>query len=307
MLEPMLAAFAAAKARYPDRVLINCVIGDEALLRRYEAAGCLVFEDPTRAVRAVAALARFGEVFAHAETGEPDAGPGSCPPLPDGPISELAAKRILAEAGIPAVEERLASSADEAVAAAEALGWPVVLKIASPDIPHKTEVGAVHLGLTCEADLRGAYDSILASCRGRCPEARLEGVLVARQAPPGVETILGVQRDPVFGPVVMVGLGGVLVEALGDVAFRVPPFDAAEARAMIEELRGAVLLNAFRGRGAVDKAALVDALVALSRFAAAQRDSIEAIDVNPFLVLPRGRGALALDALISRRVPPDRG
>lgn len=306
MLEPMLAAFADAKARHPDRVLVNCVIGDEALLRRYEAAGCLVFEDPTRAVRAVAALARFGETFAGAMTDEPDFGSDPSPPLPDGPIGEHAAKRILSEAGIPAVEERLARSYDEAVAAARELGWPVVLKIASPDILHKTEVGGVHLDLACEEDLRGAYDTLLASCRERCPDARLDGVLVSRQAPPGVETILGVQRDPVFGPVVMFGLGGILVEALGDVAFRVPPFGEAEARAMIEELRGAALLDSFRGRGAVDKPALVEALVALSRFAAAHRDAIETIDINPFLILPKGQGALALDALISPRVRPGR-
>lgn len=298
MVEPMLSAFQTAKLHYPDRVLVNCVIGEKDLLGRYEEAGCLIFEDPTRAVRAVAALAWFGHNFAGATLGDPSTPSETGAYLPEGPIGEHAAKEILSRAGIPVNEERLARSGDEAAAAAEALGWPVVLKIASTDILHKTEVNGVYLHLDCEENVRKAYRKLLAQTQAQCPEARLDGVLVARQAPPGVETILGVHQDPVFGPVVMFGLGGVLVEALRDVSFRLPPFDAAEALYMIEEVRGKALLEGFRGRALADKAALADALVALSRFAAAHSDTLETVDINPFVVFPQGQGGMALDALI---------
>ncbi|MGH7109552.1 MAG: acetate--CoA ligase family protein, partial [Stellaceae bacterium] len=223
--------------------------------------------------------------------------PPDLPPLPTHPIGEHEAKRILARAGIPVAEERLVRSADEAETAAAALGERLVLKIVSPDIAHKTEIGGVRLDVQ-RAEVRAAYDRLLAAVAARAPEARIDGVLVAPFLDDGIETILGVQNDPVFGPVVMFGLGGVLVEVLRDVTFRLAPFGVAEAHRMIGEVRGATLLDGARGRPAGDRDALALALSRLSVFAAAQAKRFTSIEINPLLVRPRGLGVAALDALI---------
>ena len=143
----------------------------------------------------------------------------------------------------------------------------------------------------------------MAAVRAARPDAAIGGCLVAPMAAGGVETILGVQRDPVFGPIVMFGLGGIFVEALKDVTFRAAPFDEAEARAMIESVAAYPLLTGLRGRPPADLGALATALSRLSRFAAANADAIESLDVNPFLVRPEGEGALALDAVLVTRPP----
>jgi hypothetical protein len=139
------------------------------------------------------------------------------------------------------------------------------------------------------------------SVKRRRPGARLDGVVVSPMMCDGVETILGIHRDPVFGPVVMFGLGGVLVEVLDDVSFRIAPFDEEQARRMVFELKGRAILQGTRGRGPYDLPVLFTALARLSQFAAAHADGIESVDINPFLVLPEGQGAVALDALIIRR------
>jgi acyl-CoA synthetase (NDP forming) len=281
--------------------MLSMVVPDE-LKARYEAAGYPVFDDPSRAIAAIAALVRFGRSFAKAPEAPQAAGPTIA--LPEsGVLGEHESKRILAAAGIPVVEERLAADGAEAVAAFAAFGRPVALKIASPDIAHKTEMGGVLLGLADAAAVTQGFDELIGRARRHRPEARLDGVLVAPMREGGVETIIGVQRDPVFGPVVMFGLGGVFVEVLQDVTFRLAPFDDSEARAMIREIRGAALLDGVRGVAPADIAALAVALARVSQFAAAHADAIESIDINPFLVLPKGQGAVALDALI---VPRDR-
>jgi hypothetical protein len=189
-------------------------------------------------------------------------------------------------------------SAAEAAEAAAALGLPVVLKIVSPDIAHKTDIGGVALNLTSADAVRRAFDEVTARAAAARPEARLSGCLVAPMVTGGVETILGLQYDPVFGPVVMFGLGGVFVEALKDVTFRLAPFGKEEALRMIGELRGLAVLRGARGRPPADLDALAAALAALSRFAAAQGPALRSLDINPFVVLPQGKGALALDAVI---------
>jgi acyl-CoA synthetase (NDP forming) len=156
----------------------------------------------------------------------------------------------------------------------------------------------VALNLRSADEVRAAGARILKSASEKMPEARLEGLVVAEQAAPGLEAILGVTRDAVFGPVVMFGLGGVFVEAFKDVAFRVAPFGIDTARAMIDEVKGRVLLQGVRGQPPADVDALAAAIAALSVYAARHADAIDSIDVNPLLVLPRGRGVLALDALI---------
>ena len=300
MAEPLLDAMRALRAQHPDRLLMLSMVVPDELKARYEAAGYPVFDDPSRAIAAIAALVRFGRSFATARRAKflPF---GTVESLPQGAIGEHESKRLLAAAGIPVVEERLAADAAEAVAAFGAFGRPVALKIASPDIPHKTEIGGVLLGLADIAAVAEGFDELISRARRHRPEARLDGVLVAPMLEGGVETIIGVQRDPVFGPVVMFGLGGVFVEVLKDVTFRLAPFDDAEARAMIREIKGAALLDGERGALPADIDALAAVLARVSQFAAGHADAIESIDINPFLVLPKGQGAVALDALIVPR------
>jgi acetate---CoA ligase (ADP-forming) len=208
------------------------------------------------------------------------------------------AGRRLEEFGIPVAATVAAASADAAVAAAERLGYPVALKIDSPDLAHKTDVGGVRLGCADAAAVRHAFAELLAEVRRRAPAARLDGVLVQPMIDGGVEMIVGVKRDPVVGPAVVCGFGGVLVEVLRDVAVRVPPLDADEARAMLAELRGAALLTGVRGGPAADVAALADVLVRTAALAEAYGDRLNALDLNPLVVREAGRGAVAVDWLL---------
>jgi acyl-CoA synthetase (NDP forming) len=288
--EPLRQAIRELRSIRPDCLFVLSALMPDALKAAYEADGVPVFEDPSRAVAAVAALVGFGRSFGQQPvTPAPVSSPKSA--IRAG-MGEHAAKRVLAEWGIPVLDERVARSADEAVAAFADLGSPVVLKIASPDVQHKTEVGGVLLDLRDAEAVRRGY----AALRAHGPE-----VLVAPYVTGGVEVIVGAQRDPVFGPVVMVGLGGVFVEALQDVALRPAPVDRAEALAMIGALRGKAVLAGARGRPAGDIEALAEALAALSRFAAVHADTVESVDINPLLVRPRGQGVVALDALIVAR------
>jgi acyl-CoA synthetase (NDP forming) len=294
MAEPLFKSVTSAVARYPDRYVALSAIASPEMQRRYEAAGIGLFEDPWRAVAAVAAATRCAERLATPPLPAPPV--PAMPPLPAGPLSEHDAKRILKEAGIPVLEERLATSAAEAAAAA-GLGERLVLKIVSPEITHKTEVGGVMLDVPAE-EAAGAFDALMARVRARAPAARLDGVLISPMLKGGVEMILGVQDDAVFGPVVMLGLGGIFVEVLRDVTFRIAPFGIEEARAMIAELRGAAILKGARGQPPADLAALAEALSRLSLFAAAHRGRLASVDINPLLVRPEGQGVAALDALI---------
>lgn len=298
----LLEQLQAVLRRFPDRAVVFSSLASPEVRRMYEAAGVLLFDEPTRAVRAAAALVYFAEQSRRAGLADaPPALPAGALPPPARAVNEVQAKTILASAGIAAVAERIAADEASAVREAMALGYPVVLKIASADIAHKSEIGGVIVGLADEAQLREAFHTLMQRAARHAPQARVDGVVVARMAERGVETILGVVRDPVFGAVVMFGLGGVFVEAFQDVAFRVAPFGVDEARAMIGEVKGRVLLRGVRGQPPADEDALAAALAALSVYAARHADGIESIDVNPLLVLPRGRGVQALDALIVPR------
>jgi len=217
-------------------------------------------------------------------------------------VSEHAAKRLLANYGIPVTREELATSGKEALAAARRIGYPVALKVQSPDIPHKTEAGAVKLGVASDAELAVTYEEVVANARAYKPGARIDGVLVAEMAGKGIEAILGAVNDPLFGPAVMFGLGGIFAEVLKDVAFRLAPLTPSEARRMIGEIKGYPVLAGARGRTAADVDALVDALVRLSAAAVDLGDSFAELDVNPVLVYDMGKGVKAVDALIKRRL-----
>jgi succinyl-CoA synthetase beta subunit len=174
-----------------------------------------------------------------------------------------------------------------------------VLKIVSADIAHKSEIGGVKLNLGSNDAVAQAYAAIRASAALHAPTARIDGVMVAPMTTGGIEMIAGVQRDPVFGPVVMLGLGGVFVEVLKDVAFRHAPFGPADARAMVAELRGAAILGGVRGLGPADIDALVAAIVALGRFAADNAETLHSVEINPLLVRSAGNGVVGLDALVT--------
>ena len=210
-------------------------------------------------------------------------------------LSEVESKQILAEAGIPVAAARLARSGDEAVKAAKDLGFPVVLKVVSPDVTHKSDVGGVRLNLASPEEASTAFAEIMAAVQQHQPDARIEGVAVQPMAKPGIEVIMGMSKDPQFGPVLMFGLGGVWVEVLKDVAFRIVPLMPRDARQMIREIKGFSLLEGYRGQPAADVEALERMLLRLSDFVE-HHPEIQELDLNP--ILAYADGALAVDARI---------
>jgi len=290
---------AALKRAYPDRSFAVAGLASPEAQQRFEAAGIPCFTEATHATRAIGAGADFAAAFARPLSWRPLAGSAQLAP---GPYTEVEAMTLLAETGLPMVPHRLARSADEAVEAAAALGFPVVAKIVSPDILHKTDIGGVKLNLADAKAVGDAFDAIMAAAKKAQPDAKLDGIMIAPMVKGGVECIIGVHRDPVFGPTVLVGLGGVLVEVLKDVSFRVAPFGVDEAHRMIREVKGYPLLQGARGQPPADLEALAEALALLSVFAHGNRESVAGVDLNPFLVRPKGQGAVALDALVQPKL-----
>lgn len=197
--------------------------------------------------------------------------------------------------GIPVVEAALARNAEEAVRNAERIGFPVVLKVVSRHILHKSDVGGVVVGLSSSEDVRRGYAEIISRIEERRPGSRIEGVLVAKMARQGRELIIGAKRDKTFGPVLLFGLGGVFVEVLGDVSLRVAPITRLEALEMMSEIKGAKILDGYRGEGPVDKEALAEILIALGRMAH-ENPEIESVDLNP--VTAYESGAVVIDAKV---------
>jgi len=219
-------------------------------------------------------------------------------------LSEWQSRPLLAAYGIGGGnQEQLAQSVAVAEAVARSIGGPVALKVQSPDIPHKTEAGAVALNVAAD-DARDVYERVLANAKRYAPSARIEGVLVQPMAKPGREVILGINRDERWGPLLMVGLGGVLVEAMGDVALAPVPLDRDAALAMLGRLKGASMLGAFRGQPGADTEALADLMVKLSQFASDHPDDIAEVDLNPVIVHNTGEGLTIVDALIVKRSAP---
>jgi len=204
--------------------------------------------------------------------------------------------RLLRDVGVPAVDVLAVRSADEAIAAAERLGYPVAVKASGADVAHKTDRGLVRLGLAGAPAVKAAFEEIAARAGDRAPT-----LIVQPMCGPGVELIVGVRNDPAFGSLTVVGLGGVYVELLREAAIRVGPVGAETAVAMLRETRAATLLDGFRGAGPFDLGAAVQAVVALSAFGAATQDVVAAVEINPLIVLPRGRGAAAVDVLLEAK------
>ncbi|HSM03507.1 MAG TPA: acetate--CoA ligase family protein [Longimicrobiales bacterium] len=297
----------AARRAGPDKPLLAVLMGREGLPEgkaELHDAGVPAYTFPESAARALAALHRYRR-WLDRPVREPedvdidDARVASV--LDDAAargrehLLEPEALEVLAACGIPVVEHVLCRTADEAVEAAATLGGRVVLKVVSPGIIHKSDVGGVRVGVQGEADVRAAWDEIVDRVGTAEPEAVVEGILVTRFLDGGRETILGMHLDPGFGPVLMFGLGGIYVEALRDVTFRIQPVSAQDAREMIRAIRGHRLLAGVRGEGPVDEDALVDAVQRLSRLVG-RHHRIAELDINPFLAFPEG--GVAVDARI---------
>jgi acyl-CoA synthetase (NDP forming) len=260
------------------------------------------FTDPNRAIRALAALADYVErrqVLLRRKRTAPRVDPAAIPRAEVD--TELGAKRFLAQHGIRVTREHVARSPEEAVGHAETIAYPVALKVSSPDILHKTDVDAIRLDLRHATAVKGAFEEILRAVERRCPDAEVRGVLVQEMVPSGIELILGVKRDPVFGPMILCGLGGIHTEVLRDFSLRRAPVDGETAAEMLRDLRGYALLEGARGGEAADIDALVDTMVGLSNIAAGARQWIEELDINPVIVLSRGRGCIVADALIQTK------
>lgn len=210
-------------------------------------------------------------------------------------LNEVESKQLLEEAGIPTTAARLATSRAQAVAIAAELGFPVVLKVLSEDIPHKSDAGGVKLNLVDADAVGAAHDAIMAGARAAQPGARIDGVSVQRQARPGTEVIIGMTKDPQFGPVLMFGLGGILVEVLKDVAFRIVPLEARDAREMVREIKGFPLLQGYRGGEPADLDALQELILKVSDFVESHPE-IDELDLNP--VFAYRDGAVAVDARV---------
>ncbi len=210
-------------------------------------------------------------------------------------LSEVEAKALLHDAGLLVARTVLSTTEAEARDLAAEIGYPVVLKIVSPDIAHKSDVGGVKVGLEDDASVAAAYQEIIANVKRAEPDARITGIAVQHMAPAGTEVIVGMTTDPQFGPVMMFGLGGIMVEVLKDVSFRVVPLASRDAKQMIGEIEGSVILDGIRGQPPADRQAIEDALLKVSDFVE-RNPEIQELDLNPMMVYPEG--AIAVDARI---------
>jgi acyl-CoA synthetase (NDP forming) len=295
----MIAA-AAAKTDKPVSVQWSGrVAKSEEAAKALAAANVPFTTTPVRLARAAAILARFA---ADRRRLLPRKTPAVPKPtgvdLPAGAVTlnEAESKGVLRAFGVPVVSEVFVPAGADAEKAAKGMEGPFAVKVVSRDVPHKTEAGGVKLGVTREG-LAEAAKTVSDNARKHVPGANIEGVLVSEMAQ-GLETLIGVINDEAFGPVVALGLGGILTEVLKDVVYRVAPFDLETAREMIGELRGARLFEGYRGQAAADKEALAQALVAVSGMATALAPRLKELDINPVFVRPAGKGVAAADALV---------
>lgn len=303
----------AARRERPDKPLLAVLMGREGLPEgkaELHEAGVPAYIFPESAARALSAMYRYRR-WLDRPVPEPtrfEVDAKTVQAILDGALGEgrtgllePEALQVLAAYGIPVVDHHLALSEEDAVQAALGLEGPVVLKVVSPEVIHKSDVGGVRVKLEGEDEVRRAYREIVASVSDASPAAQIRGILVTRYLDGGRETILGMSLDPSFGPVLMFGLGGIYVEALKDVSFRIQPVSAQDAREMVDAIRGKKLLDGIRGEAPVDREALVDALQRISQLVG-DHHRISELDLNPFLAFPQG--GVAVDARIRLREGP---
>lgn len=287
---------------------IISVAGDSSNLSNYyKDFNLIAFGSPEKAVNVMVELVRYHnylksrekeeEVTIHPDTERArriwdNAG---------GTFSEQKGKELLACYGIPTTNDRPAATAEEAVSAAEGIGYPVAVKIDSPEITHKTEADGIRLSLNDADAVKKAFAEVTVNARKYNPEANIRGVLVQEMVTGGTEVLIGSSRDPQFGPTIIFGLGGVFVEVLKDTSLRVVPLTRYDALKMVNEIRGVEILKGFRGSPPADIEALIDTILKVNRLIQDFRDEIEEMDINPLMVFPEGKGVKALDSLIIKR------
>ena len=302
-LGPRLAStLGALPARYPNTPMVLCIFAPPEIVRAYEDAGFAVFEDPARAVAAIGRVARL----VAASAAEAEAAPARIgwpvarerAALHDG--SEASAKAVLAALGVNVPAHRVAHNADSSAACASVLGFPVALKLHGAGLLHKSELGGVALGLGSPEAVREATLAMAERVRTTSPDWSDAGFLVERMAGRGVECFVGLQHDPQLGPMVALGFGGVQAELFQDVVVRLAPVSPAEVHAALDQLRCKPLLQGYRGQPPCDVDALVDTVVRLADFFAANADVVAAIEINPLMVLSVGEGVVACDAVLLR-------
>jgi len=298
-----LEALAQVRASHPKRVIIVISQGPPDVLEKIGALGIPVFSSIDAAATGMAGLCQLGRLTEtsampqrHIDTAAID---------PTVFHNEFQAKLALGRAGIEVPREIRAQNIDEAVRAAETIGYPVVMKIVSTGIPHKTEIGGVTLNLDRAEAVRVAYVQMQANVARHAPEADIDGMLVAPMIRGGVEMIAGISQDAIFGPIVMVGMGGIYAEVFNDVAVQTAPVSNEEALTMIRSLKMFPLLDGVRGHDKADIAAAAQSVARLSEFACRHRHDISEIDLNPILVRPQGEGVVVLDALMIPHTEPD--
>jgi acyl-CoA synthetase (NDP forming) len=281
-------------------ILVAWTAGPASIIAQLRNERISVLPSPTRAVRALSSLWRFSQAHARQARTFAVQATSAARIIASGKTcrcSEMQTKALLCKYQVTLLPERLANSEDEAVACADALGYPVALKVCAADLIHKTEAGAVALKIKCEQTLRAAYRDILSNAHAYAPDLAVDGVLVAPMAEDGVEVIIGARRDPVFGPIIVVGSGGIYAEVLHDAAIGVLPLIPGEAHDLIRSLRIHPLLNGARGKPKADVNALIHCIEATSRLLL-EHPEVAEIEINPLRVLTEGRGAFPLDALM---------
>lgn len=274
-------------------------------IKAIEDAGMPVLRDHLHSIQAMSNLARYSakvrrtaDIKEDSEAIKPDKEAQKIIKNPDA-LSEYEAKKVLAGYGIPVTREVLAESADQAVESARQIGYPVALKIQSAQITHKTEAGGIKLNVTGDAEVRAGFKEVISNAKKYMPEAKIQGVLVQEMLKDGVEVIIGTTKDPVFGHVIMFGLGGIFVEALKDVSFRIAPLSRVDAQELVSEIKGYSVLTGIRGKPPVDVDTLVDVILRVSLLVTDHKDTIKELDINP-LVLD-ACGAKVVDALIIKK------
>jgi acetyltransferase len=299
-LRHRLSELQAARAAHPDRLYAVLSRTSDRFSDEWAAATgeeeVVFLQGYGRGMRALGSLGAYSRYLRRHAAAQRRDRPALVDARPaGGPIlSEVASKDLLRGAGLPVIETTLARTPDEAVAQAAVFGYPVVLKVVSPHIVHKSNTGGVRLGLRDDAAVRAAFSDLRALARA----VEFVGVAVQPMAAPGVELALGGHRDPQFGPIVLFGLGGVFVEVLRDVALRVAPLTRLDAEDMLDEIRGRRVLDGARGGAPVDRPALVEALCQLGDFLLA-RPWVESVDLNPVLAGPEGLSAVDARVVLS--------
>jgi acetyltransferase len=218
-------------------------------------------------------------------------------------LNEVESKRLLRLLDVPVTEEQSVFSLEDALKAAKEIGYPVAVKVISSDIPHKTEAGVIQLSIRNEEELEQAFRTVMVRGKEYKPDFRFEGILIQEMIGSGTETILGMHQDPQFGPVILFGMGGVLVELIKDVSLRVAPLRRTDAVEMIQEVKTSAALKGFRGRAETDVEALIETILKVSKLSMALKDTVKEIDINPLVVLEKGRGVKAVDALVIKKPP----